>query len=331
MALRFVDSFDHYGTNNDMMARKYDYLKNPGDNSLSTDYGRNGTVGFRFGWGTIRKHLDNKEIWIVGFAFRHIWNNNQLLHFYDTDSSQIYFKATSDGKIQVYRGDNTLLGTTGQVFDSDITMRYFEFKVKINNTTGSVVIRVNEQEKLNLSNIDTQNTANAYANRIQIGGYFGIKIDDLYICDGDGTTNNDFLGDVRVCALFPNGADVSEWTPSAGANYECVDDNPANDDTDYVSSSTANQIDTYALSDLPAFTGDIKGVQALLCARKDDAGTRQIAQVIKPDATNHVGTTRELADNYTYYRELWENNPDTTNPWTISEINSLKAGVKMVS
>lgn len=40
------------------------------------------------------------------------------------------------------------------------------------------------------------------------------------------------------------------WTPSAGSNYQCVDDNPHNGDTDYVKALSASLKDTYAFGDI---------------------------------------------------------------------------------
>ena len=86
-------------------------------------------------------------------------------------------------------------------------------------------------------------TANATADGLQLGmgsipnGTPTWDVDDLYVLDGTASTpaNNDFLGDVRVEGLDPNAAGSNAaWTPSAGANYACVNETPPTDDTSYV-------------------------------------------------------------------------------------------------
>jgi hypothetical protein len=46
---------------------------------------------------------------------------------------------------------------------------HFEFKTKIDNATGYIEVRVNEVTVLNLTGIDTQNTANAAAAQFMVG------------------------------------------------------------------------------------------------------------------------------------------------------------------
>src|SRR5437764_673985 len=65
---------------------------------------------------------------------------------------------------------------------------------------------------------------------IGLGGVGRAYLDDLYVCDATGTTNNTFLGDVRVHTLVPsgNGTD-SGLTGSDGNqvnNYQLVNTVP---------------------------------------------------------------------------------------------------------
>jgi hypothetical protein len=97
---------------------------------------------------------------------------------------------------------------------------YFEIKATIHDTTGSIELRINGVPALNLVNQDTRNAGTGVVNAIRIGGTnsFGPiwAMDDLYICNTSGSTNNDFLGDIRVDTLYPNAdGTYSQWTPSA--------------------------------------------------------------------------------------------------------------------
>jgi len=331
MALRFCESFDH--CNVDQLTRKWTMAG--GGRTIGTAYGRNGTNGLATNSnGFVRKTIDDQQTWIIGCAYYSVLGeqDKEIIIVMDANYKQIYLRNPANTSIlHVIRGDGIILATVLNVFVHN-TWNFIELKVKIDDSTGFVIVKKNEIEIVNISNVDTKNTANASANTISFSGMSNVCFDDIYICDTSGSFNNNFLGDIRVCSLLPNGAGASiQWTPSAGANYECVDESPANDDTDYVSSATANQIDTYAYADLPAFTGDVKGVQVLICARKDDAGARQIAVVARPGITNHAGAAKDVSDSYLYHRQIWENNPDTTNPWTINEVNAAEFGVKLVS
>jgi hypothetical protein len=212
---------------------------------------------------------------------------------------------------------------------------YLEVKVTIGDAPDGVAsLRINGVAELTQTGLDTRNAGNATANIVKMGGWAAATtyLDDLYICDGTGAANNDYLGDIKVECLLPSadGATV-DWTASAGADYTTVDEALQNSDTDYISSSTANQVDTFAMGNLATTAGTIKGVQYLLMARKDDAGSRSVAPVARPVSTDRVGATVSVADTYAYVREIAELNPEDTAAWEIADINGMEYGVKLIA
>jgi hypothetical protein len=88
-------------------------------------------------------------------------------------------------------------------------------------------------------------------------------IDDLYVCDGSGSVNNDFLGECRVLTLLPsdgNGSNNDFDTSAGGSPADhgaMVNDTTPNDDTDYVSSSTVDHVDSWNYPAL-GYTGTLK-------------------------------------------------------------------------
>jgi hypothetical protein len=283
--------------------------------------------------------------YVAGFAWKRIVegasmsNDNRIIFaFKDTASYyHVEIRRHTNHSVQVYTA-NTYRGTLIDLAPEGVWY-YFEIKATINDSTGSVVVKVNGVEKLNVTSIDTRATsAAAEINRIQLGatdGGYGSTpqaFDDFYLCDTTGTANNDFLGDVRVQSIFPSGAGATtQWTPSAGSNYQCVDDTAPNSDTDYVSETSAGDKDTYAFGNVTPTSGTVKGVQIMAYHRKDDAGSRSIAPVYRPTSTDYDGTTVSVLDSYTYLREVSEINPDGTSAWTISDVNGAEFGIKLVS
>src|SRR5262249_39642583 len=132
--------------------------------------------------------------------------------------------------------------------------------------------------------------------------------------------------------LFPDSeGSNSAWTCSTGTtHFALVDETAPNDDTDYLVTSTAAARDSHNLSALPSMTNPtVYGVQHLLSARKDDAGTRQVQLLVKSGATTSVdAATQTLATNYTYYRRVLTQDPNTSAAWTTTAINVLEAGVE---
>ncbi len=351
MALRFVDSFDHYATA-DILTKYTTKVADSGASGVTIGaFGRNSTSGMRFNRTTnssgvanyVTKTIDAQATWIVGLA----WKTNLLpagtasesiVQFIDVGTLQCDLRFNADGTLSVTRA-GTVLGTTSFSVTTG-TFYHIEIKVTISDASGVAVVRVNGDTKLSLSGVDTKNTANASANIIRIGQGVGTQnagllvtdVDDLYICDGTGSQNNDFLGDVRNEALLPTAAgNYAQWTPSAGSNFQNVDDATPNGDTDYNESSTTGQKDSFAFSDLASSNGSIAGVTVHCYAEKTDAGPRSIRFFIRSGGVDYFSPNFALTTAYLYYSYTWETNPATSSAWLISEVNAIECGYDVVS
>lgn len=343
MALLFCDGFDHYATAD--ILKKWTN-RDAYTNTTITTGGRNGgkrlalngllsSVYYNF----VSKTIAARQILICGFAFSVSILPTTILStfaFRDVATDQVAFRLNSDGTLTATRA-GTALGTTVNNISAG-TVYFIEVKVYIHSTLGTVDIKVNGQSWLSLTNVNTQTTGNPTANVLILGnisagtGNSAIAYyDDLYICDNQGGVNDDFLGDVRIEALLPTGAgDFSQWTPSAGNNYECVDEATPNNDTDYVNSSTVGDVDTYAMNNMTGL-GQVLAVAVQPCARNDDAGARSITSVVRTGATNYDGANKALNTDYLYYQHIWDINPGTAAAWTPSEVNAIQAGVKVTA
>ena len=333
MSLRFTDSFDHYATAN--LLQKWTSITTGSDGSVSIGAGgRFGSgmflgAGFPYvGWAT--KILDAQATWYVGAAFSPFGR----IILYDGATAQLTLALDGTGRLAVYQGttSGTLLGTGTTILSPG--WHYVELGATINNTTGTCEVRLDGVTEWSGSALDTQASANASADRVTLWGQNGVAVDDLYICDGAGSApRNTFLGDVRVQALMPSAdGDLSQFVPSSGStHYNLVDEVPPDDDTSYVSSATAGNVDLYQLGDVAAVSGSILGLQVLPYARKDDAGTRTLAPVVKTGGVEYDGSAVALGMSYTYLPEIWEQNPATSADWTIADVNALQAGVKVVA
>lgn len=347
MALLFIDSFDHY-VSTELLVTITKKWQQGAPSTQTGAYGRNGTNGLKLihTSGTnsfVRKTLPApKTTVIIGAGVRFI-NTGGL-----TPQDPVVFSFVENGVTQVdvrFNQNTNLLyvtrnGTT--LATGTTTLLYgvyyhIEFKATINTSTGSYTLRINELQELTASGVNTQGTAAAVVDSIQLGAlqfntFNEVDYDDLYVCDSLGGVNNDFLGDCRVQCLFPESAGAtSGWTPLSGQNYTNVDDVTPDDDTTYVSTGVAGTIDTYAMNDLAATTGSVKGVQTVVSARKDDAGTRTIAPVIRIGATNYAGNNQNIMTTYSMFLQQYDVSPATAAAFTISEVNAMEAGEKLVA
>jgi hypothetical protein len=329
MALLFMDGFNHYATGN--ILSKY-----TNSNAAIGAVGRNGNGMAFYGedYSTTKGLSGAYPTIFIGFAIKisalQAWNNNSLLSFYEgvTKHIDMRMQEGDTGRLTITR-NGTILGTTTDQILFVNEFAHIQIKIYIHDSAGTVDMLVNGVSVLSLTNQDTRNGGAAgIIDKIIFGGpkNTNMYISDLWIDDSE------FLGDCKVETLFPSAAgDTTAWTPSAGDNYAAVDEAAPDSDTTYVSSLTADQVDSYTMGDLVTTAGVVKGVQVLAYARKDDAGSRNIAIVARPAATDRVGSTQVLGDSYTYLTQLWELNPEDSEAWEIADINGAKFGVKMVS
>lgn len=348
MALLRCDSFSHYTT----LTHKWGSVNtgSGGTFNIEPTVSPWGTGVLSWGGsstdGNEHNHVGdalgvNASTIYAGFRFR-ITQNQTRFHFYnlmDGAAFQVGIGMNSSYQLNVYSGSSsTSLGNSGlYLFPNDGSWHYIEIKVVIHNTTGSVEVKVDGTVRLTATNINTRaGSSNNYANVFRLGGagqdYVRVKLCDFYICDDQSAINNTYLGDVRVECLMPSGAGTTtNFTPSAGSNFQNVDETAPNDDTDYNSSSTVGNKDTFAMANLAATTGTIKGVQVFSRARKDDAGTRTLKNKVRSGATEGDGASVNMATSYDRMISLFETNPATVTAWTPTEVNAMEAGYEVVA
>jgi hypothetical protein len=338
MALLFIDGFDHYATT--QIGRKWTSTSATTPD-IDTTGGRRGTgclsAAVTARW--VQYSFSATATLIAGCAFNRSSGSSAgyIIYFGDGASDQCGVYLETDGRLSFRRGTTAVATSTYTVPATGWV--YLEVKVTISNS-GSYEIRANGTDILSGS-ADTQATANATADSVTLharvasgstGPNTTTLYDDFYLCDASGGINDDFLGDVRIDAYVPNGAGNStQLTPSAGANYQCVDDATPDDDSTYVESATASQKDTYAFPSLGYTAVDVFGVQVNATARKDDAGARSLATVTRSGGTDYDGSTQALSTSYYDYREVMNVDPNTSAAWSQSGYEAAEFGVKVAA
>lgn len=342
MALRFIDGFDLITTRTDYGAKWTNYATS--DSYLMIGTGRSGSgksLRFYSASGFLEKILDDQSTWITGFAFKYEalpTSNSAICSWYDSaNGEQLTLTCDTSGNMSLRRGSSsgTILMTASAPLVVN-TWVYIELKVTINNTTGSAELRINGTTVASISGVDTQYSSTlSTARRLRLNGSnVGYsQIDDLYVCDGTGSTNNTFLGDCRVDALSPNAAGTyTDFTPVGGVNnWENVAGALPLETSNYNTADTVGAADSFALPNLSALSSTIFGVQSVLSAKKDDAGARSINARLRLASTDYDGAAHSLGDSYAGYMHIWETNPNTSTAWTESDINGMELGYEVAA
>jgi len=250
---------------------------------------------------------------IVGLAYRiggRYGGSATILKF---GSSNISVTETINDELTLYTpngSDTTAIGAFNRH-----TWFYLELKYVQSSTVASVTLKINGVDVAGVTNknLDTDTSSIRFSNSYTDTPYY---FQDFYVLDDSGTTNNDFLGDVKVDCIRPNSPGTyADFTPSTGSNWENVDESDSDGDTTYNEAGVVNYKDTYSLSDISLTGQEIFGIQQQSIMRKTDASSRACKQLIKSGTTEDLGNERSLNDSYTGYQRILEEDPDTLTQW----------------
>lgn len=240
-------------------------------------------------------------------------------------------------RVTVGRGDPIL--STGTTLGSSVNgsvppdvWHYMEVKAVLDDTAGSVEVRKNGVAILTFTGIDTKNGGTKTVfDSIQVGsndsGQDNFRIDDTYLCNGAGTKNNDFLGDVIIEFTRPDGNGTTSGQMGSDGNqvnnYQLVNEYG---DSTYVDGITTGDKDTYSVSNSAyAAPSTILAVTVNARSWKTDTGPRSNAMVALYSGTEVVGEDVPLTLGASVARGVFEDRPGGTG-WTMAEFNATEFG-----
>lgn len=336
MAALFRDGFDLYGTSGTATgASTYWTSGTPGTIQSPRISGNGFAIRFAAGQPLLKVLGGTADTLIVGFGFRVVTHPlagvNNILLLNDTGGTNVTLRIDNAGFLSVLRGLTTTLATAAAPLTVG-AWYYIEIKVKAHASTGTIEVRVNGTTVITLTG---QNTApiSALLTQVQIPQHLAgssiYEFDDLYVCDTSGAAPlNDFLGELKVVSLLPNGAgDATTWTPSAGQNFECVDNNPPSDAI-FVSDATPGNQDLYNFANVAG--GTILDAALVIRAQKSDAGARSIKPLCRSGGTTFAGGSQALSTSWLYYLQDYPLDPNTGAAWTLSNLNAAQFGQETV-
>lgn len=210
---------------------------------------------------------------------------------------------------------------------------YIEARVKLGTTDGEFEVHVDGTSVLNLTGINTAGGLTQYT-YLAFGGMNGynpgMNLDDLYICDNSGTTNNTFLGAMSVYSLLPEAAgSVTQMdVTGAAANWDAVNDVTSDYATSYVSTNTTGNQDYYTFQNLPADMIEVAGVMISAKSTLGSSGPRKLILNLKDGASNIASSLKTLLyGSWLGHYFVSDTAPDGT-AWTPAKVNSTEGGIE---
>lgn len=341
MGLKAIDGFDHYNSSADLLARSNAMLQWSGINGGIGSPGRNGNGKcLALGGATPRQvtavFAQRVAAAGVGHSTSVATGISQTMNFNDSVAGQNQVSITMNSanfSVEVSRGNTQLYYSANNVWGGQV-WHYLEAWVVIDPTAGSILFKIDGETIVNLTGVNTQNTANAWWDSYNFQGTS--NLDDFYYADSttdSGTyPNNAPLGDMRVFTEFAVSNASVTWTPLTGTNWGEVSEPAMDSDTSYNYTTTAGAEDLLNFSSLPATANKILGVAVTGAYRKDDATSRTLKQALKSGSTEVYGTTYSLPDtNYSYFSDMHVLDPNTSANWTLAAVNGLEVGYNLVS
>lgn len=345
MALVYAESFDvRDASNPDILADQRIFDVSGGYVAGRHDQGFRGGAG-----GTLQlgNNLADSKFTvtggtiIMGMAVRATNNwvaKNFIFRIYQT-TAEIFRMTAGVGTnaLQVFRQGVSMGNTSDNALPGIGSWKYLEVKLVVHNSAGTIEVRSDGVSVFSASGLDTQHAGTDLISAVlpfQLGTGVGAgmqhDLDDIYICDGSGGVNNDFLGPVAVEALAPTADGVASWVGSDGNsvnNYDLID--YPHSTADYVKSATVDADDRYVVAN-PTAGSDVKGVIVEAHAYKDGIGPpKELALLAHSGGTTSAGSDVALGTTATLHKRYLDQNPVAAAPWTYASLRDAEFGIRV--
>ena len=251
-------------------------------------------------------------------------NDAAIMRFFNGATLLGYIQFSS-AKLQVFRGPNTALATGTTVFNS-YTAHLIEIHYKPDASSGVFQVKVDGILEIDFSGQTAPST-------LQINSiFFGTDgenwshyFDNIIVDDAA------WIGNTRIQAIQVNGPGAfSQFTPSAGANWQNVDEIPYSE-TDYNETGVSAKVDTFAYAALSGSPASVKCVQVQARAKLIGNPTPTNLQlVVNSGGTAYFSGSKALASVSKGVCSLWATDPATGQPWTVAGVNAAEIGYKSV-
>jgi hypothetical protein len=351
MTLILLEGFDSLSSSNELVEDEFARLHHPSNvtDAFYTVDGRDGGKAVRLGVGLATSWYwlqppgnETNDTWIIGFNWKSRGTGGHVSPFFRLGQSNVagfgdglQLQVLTNNVIEINDGDgNQLAVTASDVFTED-TWLQMELKAKCHAADGTVELRIDGVNVASATSVNTATIGDAeWASVIFSGTGTTTRnpiFDDLYICNDQGSTNNDFLGACFVRTLRPTSdAGPNDGTPSAAVDhYTLVDEVKLDEDATYITLDTDTDKEMFGYEAL-ASGGLIFGVAMTTLVTTVTACDVRVNQVFESNASESSQNSKTLpASSYYGIHHVQEVSPDTSVAWTTSEINAGTFGCEL--
>lgn len=282
----------------------------------------------------MRKNLSSNQATLIAFLSvgqlaLPPTQQSAIIVFLDSGTYQTGLQVTAAGALQFVNGITNVGPASApgliNVAPGTAPNHGIEIKITISSSVGTVDCWLDGVHVITGTGLNTQNSAHAYANQVQIGGPSGgfggsdqgFYCDYLRVWDSTGSTQNAPVGlDVQPITKLPNAAGTnSQFTPNGFVNnYQCVSVIPPSG-SDYVSTSTAGIVDDYKVATAGMSLAPSQ-VVVTSYYQKTDGATRTYTNGVLSGTSTGTGTVFTANAGLTWVQNCITTDPATSAAWT---------------
>ncbi len=348
MSLIFMDGFDLYSSINDVKSAGWRGMDNLVVNTSGGKFGGGcvgGTVDDQ-GWqisvrGDDGGTIDDGETLIIGWYYKiddgSLGNDDQLLGIYSGVNFQCGLRQNSSGALYARDDTDSTVGSASSETMSPDTWHYLEFKASSSTSSGTIIVRLDEVEVINVSGVDTQ--SGGWASVRFTGDNAAWLIDDVVIMNGDGGRLNDFLGEVRIATILPDEDTLQDdFIQSSSGSTASLLNTPSGswpDDSEYIESNNISDETRVKMGEMPENLGTIHAISTINQPRKTNVTSKRIRGLIRSNGSTFLDDhDSPILDEYVLNRTIHVEDPGQGSPsvlWDETSLNNLEIGVRITS
>jgi hypothetical protein len=257
--------------------------------------------------------------------------NNGIIQFKDSAGTPILTidRNLTSGLLEIRVGVyNATVVATGATYISLDTTYFLKVHYKPLDSGGDITVYLNGVAEVSYSGDTTAGLENVMTLRF---GYTTSTTTSYAYFDDVIVSTTDITKNLRVGGKAITGAGTTtQWTPSTGANYSCVDEIPPAS-SDYNHTNTTNNIDTFALANITESVNSIAAVQVEMNAMYAGTPTPTHLRAVMRSGTTDYDNGADFSPPSSFgapHVAIWETDPDTGLAFTESGFNALEIGCK---
>jgi hypothetical protein len=393
MALRWIEGFDAHTTQWEIYDRLYESITgdpDPVDFTQQDGAEVDADEGVASDENVITTNAlvgSNQNTWILQFAFRpddtaeiddgtdfsfvSLRNSDGeqvRIEFVDVAGATVRAQANNFYKLRIMRGATEIASSNEKwVVDTFVTedtrWQYFQMKITIDNSAGSVEVREQWMRKPSrnpavgyrtvtwdaaVTSVDTQEQTSTGADRLSISFDTGdasdaVAFDDFIAMDSTGSKNNDFLGRVVIQRQLMSTSgggdgDTVDWTLATATTtedaFQETSHTVVNDDK-RLTSDTVAQIHLGQMDSLPPHisAAPIIGVRMDLHGKMETSGSLSIGfmwrKTTATAAQIEFGTALTVSSTTPVGAAvIAEDDPNTLTDWVNADMDVMQLGCK---